>query len=188
MNKSYPILIIFAVLALFAASYGALVVQAQPAKEAKAAAASPIAYKAVLGKSLNDQNVADFIVSNHCSKVGPVQACKTAGLALWIGQDQKVETVYLYPHKTGDFRAYNGKLPFGLSADDTMAVVEQKFGQDIEIHAPQVGRVPGLPEEGLSPDHFHYWAIYKRFGVTIVYNSPSASDKSATIYAVLVNK
>jgi hypothetical protein len=34
----------------------------------------------------------------------------------------------------------------------------------------------------------HYWAIYKRFGVTIVYNSPSASDKSATIHAILANE
>lgn len=185
MNKSFPIISILAAIILFAIAFGALAVQAQSAGEA---APNTATYQAVLGKSLNDQNVADFIASNHCSKVGPVQACKTAGLALWIGQGQKVETVYLYPNKTGDFRAYKGNLPFGLAANDTMASVEQKFGQDIEVHAPQVGRIPGLPEEGKNPDHFHYWAIYRRFGVTIVYNSPSASDKSATIYAVLVNK
>ena len=185
MNKSFPIISILAAITLFAIAYGALAVQAQ---SSGGAAPNTATYQAVLGKPLTDQNVADFIASNHCSKVGPIQACKTAGLALWIGQDQKVETVYLYPNKTGDFRAYNGKLPFGLSADDTMASVELKFGQDIEVHAPQAGRLPGLPEEGKNPDHFHYWAIYKRFGVTIVYNSPSASDKSASIYAVLVNK
>src|ERR1044071_7214693 len=107
MNKSFPIVSIFAAIAVFAIAYGALVVQAKSAGEA---APNTVTYEAVLGKSLNDQNVADFIVSNHCSTVGPLQACKMAGLALWIGQDQKVETVYLYPNKTGDFRAYKGNL------------------------------------------------------------------------------
>jgi len=186
MNKSFPIISIFAAIALFVIAYGALVVQAQSAGEAVPNTAT---YEAVLGKSLNDQDVADFIARNHCSnKVGPLQACKTAGLALWIGQDQKVETVSLYPNKTGDFRAYRGNLPFGLASNDTMGSVEQKYGQFKEIHAPQAGWVPGLPDEGSSLDHIHYWATYKRFGITIVYNSPSATDKGATIYAVLVNK
>jgi hypothetical protein len=54
--------------------------------------------------------------------------------------------------------------------------------------APQAGWELGLPDESGTPDHTHYWAIYKRFGLTIVYNSPSATDKGATIYAILVNK
>jgi hypothetical protein len=79
-------------------------------------------------------------------------------------------------------------LPYGLTAQDTMASVEDKLGQPVEIHAPQAGWEPGLPDEGFSPDHIHYWAIYKRFGLTVVYNTPSASDKSATIYAIYVNE
>ena len=78
-------------------------------------------------------------------------------------------------------------LPYGLSMQDTMASVEQKFGQPEVVFAPQAGWEPGLPDEGGSPDHAHYWAIYRRFGVTVVYNSPSASDKSATIHAIYVN-
>jgi hypothetical protein len=78
-------------------------------------------------------------------------------------------------------------LPYGLSLTDTMASVEQRLGQPRVTSAPQAGWEPGLPDEGSSPDHMHYWAIYKRFGLTVVYNTPSASDKSATIRAIYVN-
>ena len=79
------------------------------------------------------------------------------------------------------------KLPYGLSLQDTMASVEQKFGQPKVTSAPQAGWEPGLPDEGASPDRFRYWAVYKRFGVTIVYNTPSAEDKSATIHAIYLH-
>jgi len=69
---------------------------------------------------------------------------------------------------TAAFGVYKGKLPLGLAASDTMASVEQKLGHFKEVHAPQAGWVPGYPDEGGSPDHFHYWAIYRRFGITIV--------------------
>ena len=78
-------------------------------------------------------------------------------------------------------------LPYGLTAQDTMASVEQKLGQPRVSYAPQAGWEPGLPDEGSSPDHMHYWAIYERFGLTVVYNTPSANDKSATIQAIYVN-
>ena len=79
-------------------------------------------------------------------------------------------------------------MPYGLTMQDTMATVEQKLGQPAVTFAPQAGWEGGVPDEGGSPDHIHYWAIYKRFGVTVVYNSPSAADKNATIYKILVNR
>jgi hypothetical protein len=187
MNKSLPILTlwVFIAVALFATAFGALVAQAKPAVQAAPNAAT---YETVLGKSLNDQDVADFIASNRCSGAGQFQTCNAAGLALWVGQDQKVETVYLYPNKIAGLGAYTGKLPLGLSVRDTMASVEDRFGQPKVEHAPQAGWEPGLPDESGTPDHVHYWAIYKRFGVTIIYDSPSAMDKGASIYAILVNK
>jgi hypothetical protein len=185
MNKRFQILSILAALALFATACSAQVVQAQPAEKAAPKAA---AYEAVIGKSLNDSGVADFITSNRCSGTGQFQMCKAAGLALWIDQNQSVETVYLYLNQVNDIAAYTGKLPLGLASNDTMASVEAKFGQPKVEHAPQAGWEPGLPDESGTPDHIHYWAMYKRFGVTVVYNSPSASDKGATIYAVLVSK
>jgi hypothetical protein len=185
MNKNFIILNILAAIVLFATACGAQVVQAQSAEKAAPEAAG---YEAVLGKSLNDQDVVDFIARNRCSSTGQFQLCGGAGMALWTSQDQKIETVYLYPNKSADFQAYKGTLPLGLSANDTMASVEEKFGQPKVQHAPQAGWEPGLPDAGGTPDHIHYWATYKRFGVTIVYNSPSATDKGATIYAVLVSR
>jgi len=179
MNKFFKTLSFLAVIALFATACGA---------QAAQAASPAISYQAVLGKSLNDKDVADFIVSNNCSAVNSFQLCQNAGVALWLDSDQMVQSVTLYPTSTDSFNAYKGKLPLGLVSNDTMATVEQKFGQLKVEHAPQAGWEPGLPDEGFTPDHFHYWAIYKRFGVAIIYNSPSPSDKNATIHAILVTK
>ena len=184
MNKRFQILSILAALALFATACGAQVVQAQPAQAAPKAAA----YEAVLGKSLHDQAVADFIVSNNCSSTGQLQMCNDAGMALWIGQGQNVEIAYLYPNKTPDFEAYKGKLPLGLAFNDTMADVEDWFGQPKVPQVPQAGWQLGLPDQSGTPDRAHYWAMYDRFGLTIIYNSPSATDKGATIHAILVSK
>jgi hypothetical protein len=185
MNKNLPLLSIFTAFTLFIAAYVALILQAQ---SASAAASKPAAYEAILGKSLGDKAVDDFIVSNNCSSKGQFQLCNDAGVALWIGQDQNVETVYLYPNQIHDFGAYKGTLPLGLSRNDTMASVENKFGQPRVGLAPQAGWLPGLADENGTPDHIHAWAIYKRFGLTVVYNSPSVSDKGATIYAILISK
>ena len=84
-------------------------------------------------------------------------------------------------------QAAPANLPYGLTMQDTMAEVEQKLGQPKVMSAPQAGWQPGLPDAGGSPDHTTYWAVYKRFGVTIVYNTPSLSDKDATVYDILVD-
>lgn len=179
MNKLFKTLSFLAVLALFATACGAQAVQA---------VGSATSYQAVLGKPLNDKDVADFIASNNCSAASSFQLCKDVGVSLWLDSDQMVRSVYLYPTRTDGFTAYKGELPLDLASNDTMATVEQKFGQPKVEHAWQAGLESGLPDEGLTPDHSHYWAIYKRFGVAIIYNSPSANDKSATIYAILVTK
>ena len=75
-------------------------------------------------------------------------------------------------------------LPYGLTMEDTRAIVEQKLGQPYVPDLPQLGWEPALPDEGGSPDRMHYWAIYRRFGIVIVYNSPSPTDRGATIHAV----
>ena len=185
MNKRFRILIPFAAIVLFGLTFGAIVVQAQPSGRAIPEAAS---YEAVLGKSLDDTEVTDFIAINRCASTGRFQLCNAAGIVLLIGESQKVDTVYLYPNAIADFAAYKGKLPLGLSSNDTMAGVEEKLGQPKVDQAPQAGWQPGLPDESGTPDHVHSWAMYKRFGLTIVYNSPSTTDKGATIYAILVSR
>jgi hypothetical protein len=78
-------------------------------------------------------------------------------------------------------------LPYGLTMQDTMESVEQRLGQPKVVHVPQAGWEPGLPDFGGSPDHAHYHAVYKRFGVTVVYNSPFPGNKNATIKSIIVH-
>ena len=84
-------------------------------------------------------------------------------------------------------QAASANLPYGLTLQDTMAEVEQKLGQPRVASVPQAGWETGLPDAGGSPDHLRYWAVYERFGVTIVYNTPSLSDKNATILDIIVD-
>lgn len=187
---------------------GALVIAAvfQAWSEARAEASAPMApvnisnnamseavrpeaasYKAVLGKSLKDKELADFIAGN-CSGVSQIRVCQDAGMALWLDADQKVNTVYLYTVDANGFTAYKGKLPQGLASNDTMATVEEKFGQPFVPRVPQAGRKLGLPDRGSSPDHIHFWAVYERFRLTIIYNTPFSSEKDASIHAVLISQ
>ncbi len=193
MNKFFKILSFLALMSLFITACGAQAAPSQPQEQAVPAVPNtviPVAgvtYAVLLNKSLTDQTVADFIAQSNCSTVEQLQLCRSAGLVLWMDSDQKVQSIFLYPGNDDGFAAYKGQLPFGLTFTDTMEMVEHKLGHPVEIHAPQAGWAPGLPDEGVTLDHIHYLASYKRFGVTIVYNSPSADDKGATIHALLIN-
>ena len=140
-----------------------------------------ISYRDLLGKSITDAEVADFITSNNCSGTGLSQLCKEAGMALWINADQTVETIYLYLNNADGFVPYKGELPLGLKFYDSMGAVQYKLKRQ------KIGNA-GLPDSGETPDHLHYWANYKEAGMIIVYNSPSDEDEDATIYAILLNK
>ena len=155
-----------------------------PKDEKSVARAAP--YKDMLGKSLTDEAVAEFISSNRCSSVNPYILCKEAGMALIIDSDQQVEGVFLYVNKSAgfvpfedDFTPYKGELPYGLKYYDTMGAVEYKLNK--------LGLGDnGLPDSGSTPDHMHYVAYYQEAGLTIIYNSPE--DEDALIHAILVRK
>ena len=182
MNKLFQTLGLLAALAFVTAAC------IPPVVDVARAAPSEAGYQAMLGRPVSDDFVADFILNNGCSPAGSFQLCPSAGLAFWTGEDLVVETAYLYLDNSAGFAAYRGELPLGLVRQDTMADVEQRLGQPIVEHAPQAGWEPGLPDGGGSPDRIHYWAIYERFGLTVIYNSPSPGDANATIHAVLVSK
>lgn len=186
MNKLFKTLSLLAVIAFMLAARR----EAAVPHVVDVAQAAPVelTYEAMLGRPLTDRNVADFIAGNNCSQAGSFHLCRDAGLALWTDADRMVKTAYLYVSNSDDFDAFAGALPLGLARNDTMADVEEKLGQPKEVHAPQAGWTAGLPDEGGSPDRIHYWAVYKRFGVTIVYSSPFANDKNAAIHAILVSK
>ena len=181
MNNLFKNLSSLVAMALFITACGAQVVQTELVGANTMATAS---YQAVLGRSLNNKDVADFIVNNNCSPMEHFQLCKDAGMAFWADSNQIVRTVYLYAGNADGLRRYLGELPFGLSFYDPMWRVEEKLrNQNVDDSFQQAG----LPDEASSPDHMHYWAVYKQLGMTVIYNSPAA-DEDAYIYAVLVSK
>ena len=178
MNVFLSRLRIFAVLPLLMVSCSLQTVPATPEEQA---VSSFVPYKDLLGKPLTDQVVTDFLASNNCSSSAQFQLCEDVGVALLISLGQTVESVYLYLNNTEGFAPYKGELPFGLKFYDTMGAVEYKLKQK------GVGSA-GLPDSGDSPDHLHYWATYQQAGMIVIYNSPSAEDEDATIYAIHVSR
>jgi hypothetical protein len=143
-------------------------------------------YKLLLGKSLTDEVVADFVASNHCTVTNPYVYCREAGMDLLIDSNQTVVSVFLYLNKApgfvpneADYTPYNGELPFGLKFYDTLEAVEYKLRQQ------GVGD-EGLPDSATIPDHMRYVATYYEAGMTIIYNSDR--DEDPMIYAIVVNK
>lgn len=185
MNTLIKTLVIVAAISLLISACGGRSVQAESA-EANAAATS---YQVVLGKSLNDKDVVDFIAGNNCAAVNQFHLCKDAGMALWADADQIVKMVYLYAGDADGFRRYRGALPYGLTYYDPMWRVEEKI-RDLNSDdslSPQAIWQAGLPDEEGSPDHLHYWALYKRLGMTVIYDS-AGDDEDAYIYAIVVYK
>lgn len=185
MNKFLNITSFLVVIALV---FPACTSQSAHTQPTKADTTATAIYDVLLGKSLGDQEVADFIANNDCSPIEQFQLCRPAGVVLLMDADQKVESLILYPGNDDGFAAYQGPLPYDLRFTDTMGMVEEKLGHSVKINAPLANWVLGLPDEGITPDHVHYVAAYRRLGMTIVYNSPSASDKGATIHSILVTK
>lgn len=175
--------LVLAVLSLLLMGCSLQAAQMEPKTNSIPEAAS---YQAMLGKSLNDKDVADFMAVHNCSSAAQFQVCADAGLAFWIDPNQIVDTVYLYSRNAEGFRKFNGKLPFGLTFYDPMWQVQQKLSGLNEDDQATTWNT-GLPDEASSPDHIHYWAVYKELGMTVIYNSPGA-DEDAYIYAILLSK
>jgi hypothetical protein len=175
MSKLFKTLSLLAVLVFLATACIPAVIGV-----AQAAPADVINYQAVLGKSVGDQEVADFIATNHCTRVEQLRNCKGIGMVLGINANQTVETIFLYLEDTDGFTAYQGELPFGLRINDTREAVEAKLKEQ------RVGT--GVAnEEGLF-DRTHFWATYYSAGMTIIYNSPSTDDRNAIMHAIIVEK
>ena len=186
MNTLSKTLIICAAISLLTSACGGQTIRSAPT-DANAAAA--ISYQIVLGKPLNDKDVAGFIAHNNCSPAAEYELCKDTGIALWIDANQIVKTVYLYAGSADSFRRYRGQLPFGLTFYDPKWRVEEKI-RDLNADdslSPQETWQAGLPDEEGSPDHMYYWAFYKRYGMTVLYNSPG-DDEDAYIYAIVVSE
>ncbi|HJR81087.1 MAG TPA: hypothetical protein VJ821_13510 [Anaerolineales bacterium] len=176
MNKLFKTFSVFVAFLIFVTACGQTV---SPQREEQVASKGG-SYEALLGKSVMDTEVADYIAANRCSSIGQVQVCKEVGMDLWVDASQIVQMVYLYLNNNDGYSAYKGELPFGLKFYDIQGAVEYK------LERQGVGNA-GLPNEGSSPDHFHYWAVYEKHNMIVIYNSPYP-DEDATIYAIVVSK
>lgn len=181
MNRPFKLIQICLTLSLFVSACTWQSVQS-PAEDGLPKA---VAYQTLLGKSLNDQEVMDFIAS-HCSPADQFQLCQEMGMALWVDANELVETIWLYAGQADGFQRYRGQLPYGIDFYDPMWRVEEKLSLIDAGDSAQVTPMAGLPDEGNSPDHQHYWAIYERFHMIVIYDTPGI-DEDAYIYAILVN-
>ena len=181
MNALIKALGIFAAIPLLVSACDGQSVHAEQTRASTVVATS---YQVVLGKSLNNGDVVNFIASNDCSSAADFELCKEAGVALWIDANQIVKIVYLYAGNADGFRRYRGPLPYELSFYDPMWRVEEKL---MDLDSTNILYQAGLPEEEGSPDHMHYWAVYKRLSMTVIYNSPG-KDEDAYIYAILMSQ
>jgi hypothetical protein len=154
------------------------------AESAEDTAVAVISYRVVLGKSLSDPDVADFIASNQCAPADQFQLCKDAGLALWTDADQIVSMVYMYAGNVDGFRRYRGELPYGLTFYDPMWRVQEKLMNPDSANPLYQA---GLPDETGTPDHMHFRAVYSELGMTVMYNTPG-EDEDAYIYAIVLYK
>jgi hypothetical protein len=179
MNTFSKTLIICAAISLLTSACGGRSVQAESAEDN---AVAVISYRIVLGKSLGDPDVGDFIASNHCTPADQFQLCKDTGMALWADTDEIIKMVYLYAGDADSFRRYRGELPYGLTFYDPMWRVQEKL-MDPDSANPLYQA--GLPDETGTPDHMHFRAVYKQLGMTVMYNTPG-EDEDAYIYAIVV--
>jgi hypothetical protein len=179
MNKLFKPLAVVTFIMLVAAACGSQAVQAKPVEQPSVASS----YQALLGKSLDDKSVADFMARNYCSSAGQYQLCGSTGIALGMDPNQKVKTVFFFPGRMAGFAAFHGELPYGLHWEDNRAVVEQKLG--LTPNAIYLNEA-GLPTEIGTPDNIRLWVAYQEAGVIIVYNTLSGDNKEATIHAILV--
>lgn len=180
MKKFYETLCIIAALLVLSTACGTWSLPVQKQEEVRQ---KPPSYEAVLGKPMTDTAVMDFIARNNCLPADQFHLCQEAGMALWIDPAQIVKTVYLYAGGAAGFKRYRGELPFGLTFYDPMWRVQEKLRNSNTNDRLEAA---GLPEESSSPDHIHHWAIYRRFGMTVIYNVPFA-DEDAYIYAVVLS-
>jgi len=181
MNKLFKPLSFVVLIMLVATACGARVVEAKHVEQPVSIAPN---YQSLVGKSVGDKNVVDFIASNYCSSSYQYQLCEASGIALGINLDQTVKTVILFPGGTHEIARFHGGLPRNLNWNDSMASVNQKLGAPDATFQEQ----GELPHDRGTPDEIRLWASYKELGLTIVYNSLSAKDNNAAIYAILITK
>jgi len=177
MNKFFKFLSVLAVITLFTTAYKAQTTRA----------AMTVDHRVILEYSLNDTSVARFVVNHNCAASGNFLICPETGVVLHMNQPNLIGQVYLYVNGDPPIESFTGKLPYEITSTDTMADVQRKLGHPKIPQMPAFGWEPGLPDTGGTPDHIHYWATYKTYRLTVVYNTPAGNDLGAGIYMIIID-
>ncbi len=172
MGQFYRYLCVLAMLSLFLTSCTAQSTQIKQVKP------GVVKYQDLLDKTFSNNDIKNWTAKNNCVFAEQLLSCQNLGIALWLNSEHVVKTVYFYVHNTDGFSAYKGELPFGLKYYDNRQAVEYKLNHQ------GIGN-GGLPDEDSFPIQLHYWALYKKDGLTVIYNSPFA-DNDADIYAIVL--
>ncbi|HLO18095.1 MAG TPA: DUF5018 domain-containing protein, partial [Anaerolineales bacterium] len=93
-------------------------------------------YQRLLGKTLSDSVVSDFILQNGCQLSGFHYLCKAVGIELSLDSGQKVRTVFMYAQDVDGFQQFTGDLPYGLIWTDTRSTAEGKLNMQVISDIP----------------------------------------------------
>jgi hypothetical protein len=126
---------------------------------------------ALLGLTLSDQAVVDFILGNNCVLVGMHYMCRSVGVELSLTTSQKVVTVFLFAEGAEGYKKFKGKLPFGLSWAHTRAQIEANLG---------------APTASGGGGSMNYWVSYQPRKLGITYKTLSTTDMDATMHNLQV--
>jgi hypothetical protein len=127
-------------------------------------------YETLLGKTLDDNVVSDFILQNNCQLSGFHYICKSIGVELSLDSGQRVVTVFMYAQGVDGFDEYTGDLPYGLTWNSTRSDVQGQLGSP----------------NAQGTETYTSWDAYQDRGVYVDYDSPSAEDLSARMIRIQV--
>lgn len=103
-------------------------------------AQNPLSYKQFLGKTLNDDAVASFIIQNNCTYGMGNYKCKSLGIELGVTMvKRQVRTVFMFRQGVEGYKQYRGEMPFGLKWTDNIAAVEARLGQPAQRYGDGAG-------------------------------------------------
>lgn len=128
-----------------------------------------LSYEKLLGKPLDDPDVAQFIRSSCKAEMHYV--CRSHGIEI-SDDGQIIKGLWLYAQGSDGFQQYPGKLPYDLVWQDTRAQVEEKLG------------VPSESYDGIGETRA--WVFYPDIELLITYDTASNANPADLMYSILI--
>jgi hypothetical protein len=134
-------------------------------------------YDLLLGKTIDDDEVASFIIDNRCSLSMMHYSCRNIGVELSETTSGRMVSVFLFAEGADKYHEYQGALPENITWTDQRAGIEQMLGE---------------PDELGGGEGIEVWASYNpgsfsRYDVTITYNTFDLNDRQARMHHILIH-